>query len=523
MLYKRLLWMLCLFICCVFAGNTVHAQEADYKNTTLEATGFSAPEKLSDASTGSYTTASEGATVTLSREDGISGIYVKFDRLPKEWTLTNPSTGVTVTCGTNTFLHEYVDVAALFSELPKTLTLTFPEGVVIADIYGFSAGEIPEWVQIWQPPCEEADLLLFSSHSDDEQLFFAGVLPYYAGERGLKVQVAYIVQHFEAYGVANHQRPHEQLDGLWNVGVRYYPIISDIPDLYAESKDRDTAFAQASKVFEGVGVTYDDFVSYITECIRRCKPLVVVSHDLNGEYGHGTHVLCASALTEAINYAADETLYPESAAKFGTWRVEKTYLHLYEENPIVMDWDTPLEHFGGKTAFEVTQQDGFSCHKSQHWTWFNKWIYGTPEAPISKAADIKTYSPCLYGLYDTQVGVDSVGGDFFENVQTYEERAIAAALEAERLRLEAEAAEKARLEAEAEKARLEAEAAEKARLEAEAAEKARLEAEAAAQAAAQAEASRRSFFTISAVIVIILAVTGTILLYRKRRGNTAKH
>ena len=33
--------------------------------------------------------------------------------------------------------------------------------------------------------------------------FFAGILPYYAIERKLSVQVAYLVQHFEASGVQN--------------------------------------------------------------------------------------------------------------------------------------------------------------------------------------------------------------------------------------------------------------------------------------------------------------------------------
>jgi hypothetical protein len=88
-------------------------------------------------------------------------------------------------------------------------------------------------------------------------------------------------------------------------------------------------------------------------------------------------------------------------------------------NQIVMDYDTPLESFGGKTAFEVTQ-DGFACHKSQHWTWFYKWIYGSEENPYTKASQIKTYSPCQYGLYHTTVGTDVVGGDFFENVITHE-------------------------------------------------------------------------------------------------------
>ena len=421
MLSKKIKWMVLLFLCltgCIYCDMDVTAQEADYQESVIEAEGFGAAKKLSDANSDTYTETQEKGTVTVSRTDGIGAIYIKFDRVPQEWELRNPVSDIRVSCGENAYLHEFVNVAELFGETPETLVMTFEEGTVIADIFVFSEGKLPDWVQIWEPPCEEADLLLVSSHSDDEQLFFAGILPYYAGERGFKVQVAYVIQHFEVNGVRNHQRPHEQLDGLWTVGVRNYPVMSEFPDLYAESKERKTAFEQASAVFESVGITYDDFIGYITECIRRFKPYVVVSHDLDGEYGHGTHVLCSAALTEAITCATDAECYPESANLYGTWEVQKTYLHLYGKNPIVMDFDVPLEHFEGKTAFEVSQE-GFACHKSQHWTWFYKWMYGTEESPIKKASAIRKYSPCQYGLYDTKVGFDRIGGDFFENVKSY--------------------------------------------------------------------------------------------------------
>lgn len=396
---------------------TWQPQAARSEGAVVEAEGFKVG-RLTDGDTTTYSKASEEAKVIVSREDGIGSLYIKFDRIPEQWNLTEESTGYVQTCGQYGFLHEYVEVEGL----PQSLTLTFPAGTVIADIYVFSQGQVPQWVQIWRPPCEQADLLLISSHSDDEQLFFAGVLPYYAGELGYQVQVAYVVQHFQVGKSLNHVRPHEQLDGLWTVGVRNYPVMSQLPDLYAQSKNRQEAFDQAVDVFAKSGYSYDDFVGYITECFRRFKPLVVVSHDLDGEYGHGTHVLCAAAITEAIEGAKDETFHTESAEKWGCHAVEKVYLHLYEENQIVMNYDEPLEAFGGKTAFEVTQ-DGFDCHKSQHWTWFYKWIYGTEEKPIKKATDIKKYSPCKYGLYYTSVGLDEVGGDFFEHVPTYTERA----------------------------------------------------------------------------------------------------
>lgn len=500
MFRTKRLWI--LFCIVVFAfGITDCVKGAEIQNKANEVAGFSQPASLFDENRNTFTKCDNEATVTISDNEGIYGLYIEFDRLPQEWKLSNPESGVTIACGTNTFLHEYVDVKGLFGSEPTKLVLTFPADTTIADIYVFSDEEIPDWVQTWEPPCEEADLLLFSSHSDDEQLFFAGVLPYYAGEKELQVQVAYIVQHFEVNGSKNHQRPHEQLDGLWTVGVRNYPVMSDFPDLYAESKDRNVAFKQAEQVFATAGVTYDDFISYITECIRRFKPLVVVSHDLNGEYGHGTHVLCASALTEAITYATDESKYAESASQYGTWNIEKLYLHLYGENQIQMNYDVPLEKFNGKTAFEVSQE-GFGCHKSQHWTWFYKWMYGTSDRPVKKATDIPNYSPCKYGLYYTNVGNDVVGGDFFENVKTYEQRYIE-----EQERLEQERLEQERLEQE----RLEQERLEQERLEQE-----RLEQEKALKEKIKKENTKRIVIAVISLIVI----GGIVVVIRKnKRGK----
>ncbi len=515
MVYKKGLFLILVGMLSMMRGMSVSAKEASYQDTVIEAEGLPGAEKLSDANRTTWVKSNSDSVVTISRVDEIGAVYIEFDRVPGEWILKDPISGQAVVCGQNAFLHEYIEVSECFGGVCNKLELHFAEGTSVADIYAFSEGELPDWVQRWQAPCEEADLLLFSSHSDDEQLFFAGMLPLYAGERGLKVQVAYVVQHFEANGVEDHRRPHEQLDGLWTVGIRNYPIISQFPDLYASSKNREEAFAQAVAVYEKAGYHYEDFVGYLTECLRRCKPLVVVSHDVNGEYGHGTHVLCAAALTEAIQSAADTEQYPDSALKYGTWQTQKTYLHLYPENPIKMDYDIPLEHFGGKTAFEVTQ-DGFTCHKSQHWTWFYKWIYGTEAEPITKASQIKTYSPCLFGLYDSQVGPDIAGGDFLENIVTYEEQARIAAEEAEAKRLEEEArkAEEERKAEEARKAKEKAlkEEQERLRLEAERLEAERLEAE-------RLAARKRLFGTvlIAAGVGTALCVGLVLVRYRRRQ------
>lgn len=429
------------------------AEEAVCTGAAFEAEGFSGSKRLWDGDQTTWSSAKEGGRVTVSRSDGIAGLYLLFDRLPRPWTLNGE-----ITCGEEGFLHQYVDVSALLGGPADSLTLEFPAGTALSEIYAFSPGELPGWVQRWEPPLEEADLMLVSTHSDDEQLFFAGLLPYYAVERELEVQVVYFVQHFEANGRQDHQRPHEQLDGLWTVGVRNYPILSDFPDLYAESKNREEALERAKQVYSRAGNEYEDLVSYLVSCIRRCRPLVVVGHDLDGEYGHGAHVLCADALTQAIQAAAAPDQYPDRGEP---WAADKLYLHLYEDNSVTLDLDTPSDRLGGKSPFQVTQE-GFACHKSQHWTWFYKWIYGTKDRPVTRAADIRSYSPCLYGLYYTAVGPDEAGVDLFEHVETY-------------------AARRARLEAEAQAAK---EAEEAARRRAE--EEARAEAE--AQARAEEEA-----------------------------------
>lgn len=404
-------FLLAVFLLTVSAS----AEEAVYSGAVLTSEGFSSPSVLSDGDARSHTAAKDGGSVTITREGGISFLYIVFDRIPEQWTLTDSSGGAQSVCGENSFLHEYVDVSSKLGSTPETVRLDFPAGTSIDEIYAFGEGTVPDWVQRWSPPCEEADLLLLSSHSDDEQLFFAGVLPIYAGERGLNVQVVYLVSHFLDTSEYTRLRPHEQLDGLWTVGVRNYPVMSDFPDLYSESLDG------ALSAYRPYGFGYDDFTQFITGVLRRFKPLVVVSHDVDGEYGHGTHILCAAALMDSLELAADESAFPESAELYGTWKTEKAYLHLYPENPITLDLDSPLSAFDGKTAFEVTQA-GFAKHTSQHWTWFYGWIYGKNGQKITQASEIKTYSPCYYGLYATSVGYDTAGGDFMENVVSYAER-----------------------------------------------------------------------------------------------------
>lgn len=387
--------------------STVHVSAAEVLDEAQELTKQAVIEctkstVLTDGDETTYTKITDGSSVVIASDVGISSMYIIFDRIYGQWTLSDGS--MEAVCGTNGFLHEFVDVSELFGYPPTSLTLTFSgHDCSLSELHLFGGGDVPDWVQRWEPPCEEADLLLTSTHIDDEQLFFAGILPYYAWERGLAVQVVYFTDPF-----TYHDRQHEQLNGLWTVGVKNYPVSGEFKDAF--SKTAEDAYDHQQKY----GYDREDMVRFQVEVIRRFRPHVVVGHDINGEYSHGQHIINCETLMEALDLAADPSYEPDSALMYGVWDTPKTYIHLWEENPIVMDWDEPLDAFGGKTAFQISQE-GFLCHKSQQWTWFRRWIFGR-DNEITKASQIKTYSPCLYGLYRTNVGFDNEGGDMFENI-----------------------------------------------------------------------------------------------------------
>lgn len=358
--------------------------------------------KITDSKENTYLTIKQNASITIKSEQDIHSLYIVYEYSSKTGTLTG--NGKTTDIGRNNFLHEYINVTESI-EPAKELKLTYNEDVKIADIYVLSEGELPDFVEIWQKPCEVADLLLFSTHSDDEQLFFLGLLPTYVA-RGAYVQVVYFANHNDA-----PNRLHEQLHGLYTVGIRNYPVMGIIPDAYSET------LKGAISNLKSAGLTEEDALKFQVEMIRRFKPQVVVGHDEKGEYSHGQHILNTHLLKQAI-YKANDSLYDEASFnQYGNWQISKLYLHLYEENPIIMDYDTPLEYFNGKTAYEVSKE-GYSKHLSQQWTWFTDWINGKNNN-YTKATNIKTYSPLKYGLFFSNVGEDVQKNDMFENIKYY--------------------------------------------------------------------------------------------------------
>ncbi len=444
----------------VRADETGEAENISGEISVLQHNNISEISALFDGNQTKSVALGAGASLSLEHSGGIGAAYLIFDYEYGTFTVTDPVLGESREFGTNGLYHEFADIEGAFGYAPQIIEITFDSGAAqLNELFLFSPGTVPSWVQRWELPKEgETDLVLFSTHGDDEQLFFAGLLPYYAKEKGYQCQVVYLTDHRNK----NTHRVHEMLNGLWAVGVDTYPILGNYPDQFCESK-RDAYGYMAME-----GITEEELVGFVVDNLRRFKPLVAVGHDLGGEYGHGQHMLYADMLIKAIEISDDPQQYPQSAQQYGTWDVPKTYLHLYTKNTIRMDWDQPLESFDGMTAFLVSKDLGFAAHVSQqeNFGWFIK--------GQETAEEINYCSPCRYGLYRSTVGLDVEKTDLFENLTTYaqkktEEEAARLAAEEEARRLE-----EARLaaEAEAEAQRLEAE-----RLKQEEAERAAAEAE----------------------------------------------
>ncbi len=382
----------------VISAQDSNSGEAAVLETVITNSNGASVYDMNSESYNSMSTFNNGDTITITAQEPIGGLYICWNnKTVSPWTLNY--NGTDKSCGTNGYLHEYVSLDGSASTATMKIVA---DGMKICKLYVLGTGSTPSWVQNWNASCDNADILLVSTHADDEQLFFGGIIPYYAGELGLKVQVAYYTNYWNGANI----REHEKLDGLWTVGVRNYPVNGDFDDIYA-------ADLEAAKTV----YNYDDTIEFMVELIRRFKPLVMVGQDLNGEYGHGGHRLTAAAICEAVEISNDSTAYPESAEQYGTYDVPKTYLHLYGENKITLDCQRQLSNFNGQTVLDVAKQ-GYLQHVSQQWCWFY-------------VSDDYEYSCADFGLYRTTVGVDT-GNDMLENVTTYEEQQRIAEEEASR-------------------------------------------------------------------------------------------
>lgn len=327
--------------------------------------------------------------ITAPEGKPIAGLYVCFGNMPESWEIQTSDDGkdwFTAVPGDTRFLHAYVALPQPAQHVRLAVTSEKKTALRINELFVLSEGDLPDWVQVWQPTEEKADILFLSTHPDDELIFFGGAIPTYAVEQQRKVVVAYFTR-------SNTTRSSELLNGLWHMGVRTYPVIGNFKDSYA--KNLKAAYKSAG----GKGKVNE----WIVGLYRQYKPEVVVTQDTNGEYGHKQHMMIADAAQNCIALAANEDEFTASTIAYGTWQVKKLYLHLYPENQITFDWTVPLKSMNGATGIELAEE-AYTLHKTQASSGMSVTETGTK------------YDNRMFGLAFTTVGEDVRKDDFLENI-----------------------------------------------------------------------------------------------------------
>lgn len=377
-----LLWILLLSLLCVLSASAEEAPEiTDQCTFTQSGKQIRDVSHILDRDYGTYCTILSGRALEAeSQGEDIGGIFIQFHDRTVACTLEARVRGVwkkVADCGD--YLTEWFSVP-MYTDAVR-LVNTGRSRMFINEFYVYGYGVQPARAAKWHTG-EKCDLMLISCHPDDEVLWFGGLLPTYARERGYEVQVVVVVP-------STPERRLELLDSLWHCGVTRYPRLLGIGDSHHGSlQEQYRAWSKDSVCFS------------IVKSIRMFQPEVIVSHDLYGEYGHGAHMATGDCTRLAYHYAASPKKYANTAKEYGLWQAKKLYLHLYAENRIEMDWHQPLESFGGKDGYTVAAE-AFQFHKSQLGAW--------------TIHDGGKLSNAIFGLVYSEVGPDVEKNDLMEN------------------------------------------------------------------------------------------------------------
>lgn len=226
---------------------------------------------------------------------------------------------------------------------------------------------------------DKCDLLLVCVHAGDEQRFFTGLAPLYAGEKGLSVRVAFLSHESEAARL-------RAIEGLSLCGASARGVFCGLP--YARATDR-------------LIWTQDALLDCLVPLMRAHRPEVIVTYGANDD---ALRAYAARAVLAAVDAAADEKAKGggaiempgvPGAAQQGAWQVKKVYAR-DAEGQTAPDISAPLAAFNGESAASVSARALA--------------LYG--EAAAADAEELPAYS-----LSYTAVGEDGEAAELFTHIE----------------------------------------------------------------------------------------------------------
>jgi LmbE family N-acetylglucosaminyl deacetylase len=261
----------------------------------------------------------------------------------------------------------------------------------------------------WLPPTNKVAVLAVWAHPDDEGIFGGGSLPYYSAVLNLPTMLLCMTAS------EGNVRADELRCAAWTYGLRYEPLLGGFTDInsgfitntpYGTNTINVTWDYWAGVGFLGDGTNVEvgkvRAINYVAEQIRRYRPDVVITHDLNGDTGNDNHKATAYAVTRAFLVAADPTATATNLVGLPPWQVQKLYVHLYPTNRLFHEfWETPYPALTNQTPRQMGHI-GLMCHVSQ--TAF-RWNVASVYDPANYYS---TWPSEWWGLYASTVGPDTV-------------------------------------------------------------------------------------------------------------------
>ncbi len=261
----------------------------------------------------------------------------------------------------------------------------------------------------WLPPTNKIVVLAVGAHPDDEGIFFGGALPYYSSVLNLPTMVLCMTAGRRSV------RDDEMRCATWAYGVRYEPVFGHFMDVnsglttnspYGTNTINITWDYWADGVYQGDGSDVEAgktrAINFVAEQIRRYRPDVIITHDVDGETGHDNHKATSYAATRAFFVAADPNATATNLVELPPWQAQKFYVHLYPTNRLFHEfWETPYPALTNQTPHQAVNL-GLTCHASQG---PSRWICASVYPP----GGMYGLSPSeWWGLYASTVGPDTV-------------------------------------------------------------------------------------------------------------------
>lgn len=307
----------------------------------------------------------------------------------------------------------------------------------LAVIVSFSMQAVGDTLD-WNPTPDKVDVLVISTHPDDEGIFMGSVLPYMTQVR--QVEALHISMTSGDWlaenGAPDWRREQEMRAADWVYGFRNEPLFPRFRDAPTNTLD-ETWDYWADGVLDGDDIEEgkNAATTYIAEQIRRFQPEVLVVSDLDGEYGHNNHRATSLSAVSGYEMAMNPLI---DVAGLDAWQPKKYYIHQSQANGLgtpgydfvnwlfhdyteVVSIDTDNDGILDATPRQVADL-GLDEHVSQ----------GSPDVStvFRTGENYDGHHTEWWGLYRSTVGPDTLQkfeiagqsysnwalGDFFENV-----------------------------------------------------------------------------------------------------------